>query len=140
MDLTGKGVNYRVRFQAHKKWLKQQMLSQFEFEWRIYALSAYNRPSLGREHTVIALIQSGDDDYLMNETRRKPTTATRCPTLFDKWHGIFYAQSHRHGWTYQGLYLPRHGPLGGSQSVPAQGRLEPLTCRSTVEHTNHQTR
>ena len=30
-------------------------------------------------------IQSGDDDYLMNETRRKPTTGTLCPTLFDKW-------------------------------------------------------
>ena len=28
----------------------------------------------------------------MNERRRKPTTGTRCPrpTLFDKWHGIFY--------------------------------------------------
>ena len=28
----------------------------------------------------------GGDDYLINETRRKPTTRTRCPTLFDKWH------------------------------------------------------
>ena len=46
------------------------------------------RPSSGREHTVVDLqhIQSGDDDYLMNGTRRKPTTGTRCPTLFDKWH------------------------------------------------------
>ena len=34
-------------------------------------------------------VQSGDD-YLMNETRRKASTRTRHPTLFDKWHGIFY--------------------------------------------------
>ena len=46
------------------------------------------RPSSGREH-----IQSGDDDYLMNETRRKPTTGRQSPTLFDKWHGIFYMPS-----------------------------------------------
>ena len=29
----------------------------------------------------------------MNETRRKPTTGTRCPTLFDKRHKIFYMPS-----------------------------------------------
>ena len=87
------------------------------------------------------------------ETRWKPTTGTKCPTLFDKWHGIFLmarhswtgytkafdhpvtqtrldrhrhtktfdypvtqtlldiprpliTQSHRHGWTYQDLWLP----------------------------------
>ena len=73
---------------------------------------------------------------MMNETRRKPTTGTRCPTLFVKWHRIFYmpshtdtaghtkvfdypvtqtrldiprsliTQSHRHGWTYQGIDYP----------------------------------
>ena len=36
-----------------------------------------------RKDTVVKLIQSGDDDYLMNETRRTPTTGTRCPTLID---------------------------------------------------------
>ena len=56
------------------------------FEWRIYALSA-SKAIFGQEHTVIT-IQSGDHDYLMNETK-KPTTGTRCPTLFDKWHGTF---------------------------------------------------
>ena len=35
----------------------------------------------------------GDDDYLMNETRRKPTTGRQSPSLFDKWHGIFYMPS-----------------------------------------------
>ena len=29
----------------------------------------------------------------MNETRRKPSTGTQCPTLFDKWHGTFYMPS-----------------------------------------------
>ena len=91
------------------------------------------RPSSGRERRVLQLIQSSDVDDLMNETRRKPTTRARCPTLSDKWHGIFYmpshtdtaghtkafiytvtqtrldiprplfTQSHRHGWAYQGL-------------------------------------
>ena len=46
------------------------------------------RPSSGRE-----LIQAGDDDYLMNKTRRKPTTGTGCAALFDKWHRIFYMPS-----------------------------------------------
>ena len=51
--------------------------------------------SISYRHTVVCLvlIQSGDDDYLMNETIRKPTTGTRCPTLFDKWHGIFHMPS-----------------------------------------------
>ena len=51
------------------------------------------RPSSGREHTVVLLIQSGADDYWMNETGKKPTTGTRCPTLFDTWHGIFHMPS-----------------------------------------------
>ena len=51
------------------------------------------RPSSGREHTIVLLIQSGDDDYLMNETRRKPTTRRQSPSLCDKWHGIFYMPS-----------------------------------------------
>ena len=37
------------------------------------------RPSSGRD----IVIQSGDDDSLMNETR-KTTTGTRCPTLHCK--------------------------------------------------------
>ena len=43
--------------------------------------SRHLRPSSGWEHTVIYLtgIQSGDNDYLMDETRRKPTTGTQCP-------------------------------------------------------------
>ena len=30
---------------------------------------------------------------MMNGTRRKTTTGTRCPTLFNKWHGICYIPS-----------------------------------------------
>ena len=37
--------------------------------------------------------QPGDDDYLMNEIRRKPTTGRQSPALFDKWHVIFYMPS-----------------------------------------------
>ena len=29
----------------------------------------------------------------MNETRRKPTTGRQSPSLFDKWHEIFYMPS-----------------------------------------------
>ena len=29
-----------------------------------------------------------DDDYLMDDTRRKPTTGTRCPTLLNKWRRV----------------------------------------------------
>ena len=40
----------------------------------------------------------------------KPTTRTRFPTLLVA-RDLLYAQ--RHGWTYQGLWLPKYGPLGG---------------------------
>ena len=91
------------------------------------------RPSSGGEHTVIQLIHSGDDDYLMNETRWKPTTETRCPTLFDKCTDMA-------GYTKTFDYLVMdHG--WESQSAPARGRFEPLsvTSRFPVEHANHQT-
>ena len=55
-------------------------------EWRLYALSA-------AKNIQSLFIQSGNIDYLINETRRKPATATRYPTLFDKGHGIFYMPS-----------------------------------------------
>ena len=35
----------------------------------------------------------------MNETRRKPTTGRQSPSLFDKWHGIFYMPSRTGGHT-----------------------------------------
>ena len=34
---------------------------------------------------------------------------------------------------------PVMGHWGESQSAPVQGRLEPPTCRSIVQHANHQT-
>ena len=40
---------------------------------------------------------------------------------------ITFMQSHRHGWTYQDLYLPSHGPLRESENALARGRLEPPT-------------
>ena len=49
--------------------------------------------SSGREHTIVYNVYSLDDnDYLM-ETRRKPPTGRQSPSLFNKWHGIFYMPS-----------------------------------------------
>ena len=45
------------------------------------------------EHIQSYNLFSGDDDYLMNETRRNPTTGGQCPTLFPKWYGICYMPS-----------------------------------------------
>ena len=122
--------------------------------------SRYLRPSSGREYspttysvwffgllgfnasaTARVCYGYGDDDYLMNETRRKPTTGTRCPTLFDKWHGIFYMPSCTDTVGHAKAYIyPVMDHWGESQSALAKGRFEPPTCRSTVEHANHQTR
>ena len=129
----------------HIKW--------YEFEWRFYALSA--KVILRVRTYSHNLFTQGDDDYLMNETRRKPTTGARCPTLFERWHVIFYmpsrtdtaghtkafifTQSHRHGWTYQGLYLPSHGSLGGKSKCSDRHKADSsCRCRSSVGHANYQ--
>ena len=59
-------------------------------EWSFYARSTFK--AIFRVRTY-SRIQSGDDDYEINETGRKPTTGTRCPTRFAKLHGIFYMPS-----------------------------------------------
>ena len=91
------------------------LLQNMDVDWLSggFTPCRYPRPSSGREHTVISYsVRWGW--FLMNETRRKPTTGTRCPTLLAKWYGIFlYARSHRHGWTYQDLWLGSHGSLPG---------------------------
>ena len=51
----------------------------------------------------LVLIQSVDDDYLMNETRRKPTIGRQSSSLFDKWHRICYK------YTVIGLYIMMTG-------------------------------
>ena len=60
--------------------------------------------------------------YLTNDPRRKPTPRTRCPTLFDKWHRIFYMPS-------------RRDAAGHTKACdyPA-GRLTQTTCRVTPDH------
>ena len=60
-------------------------LVEVEVEWGFYALSASK--AIFRARTQKKLIESGDDDYLMNETRRKPTTGRQSPTLLDKSFG-----------------------------------------------------
>ena len=116
----------------------------FGFEWMFYARSASKVIFRGRE----------------------PTTGARCPTLLDKWvaRDLLYAQSHRHGWTYQGLHLTSHGLLGRKSKCSDTRQIQTAdlsvlhhldmtlavadalspnkpnqTCQSTVQHTNHQT-
>ena len=125
----------------------------------------HHRPSSGPEHSH-KLIQSGDDDYLMNDTWRKPITGTRCPTLFDvaqtrldiprpfitqsrlDIHVLINAlitQSHRHGWTYQGPLLPiiDHGGGGGSNwSLPgtpsqASGTIYAMNTNNSFHTANN---
>ena len=67
-------------------------------------------------------IQSGDDDYLMNETIGGNYTPGHDVLLFSMGSTGSYAQSQTHGWIYQGHPGMDHCPLGESQSVPAQGR------------------
>ena len=74
-------------------------------------------------------ITRSGDDCLMNATKKKPTTWVWCPILFPiSGTGSFICpvartrldipsplitQSHRHGWTYQGLWLPSHTDTAG---------------------------
>ena len=120
------------------------------FEWGFYALWASKAIFRARTYKFNCITYSVRWWWLLcldewNEDRRKPTTGRQSPSLFDKWHMIFYllyAQSHRRGWTYQGRWLPSCGALGGKPkcSVPCVG-LEPTTHRSGVERaTNCSTR
>ena len=63
-----------------------------EFESGVYAQPASKAIFRARPYDCI-IFQSGDDDYLMNEIRRKLTTGRQSPPLFAKWHGIFYMPS-----------------------------------------------
>ena len=58
-------------------------------EWGFYALSASK--AIFRARTYNCNLFS--PVMMMNETRRKPTTGRHSPSLFDKWHGIFYMPS-----------------------------------------------
>ena len=56
----------------------------------------------------------------MNETRREPYS-------FQQVAGdLLYAQSHRHGWTYQGLWLPSYGTLATWTAFLANTKLQLL--------------
>ena len=58
-------------------------------EWGFYALSASK--AIFRARTYNCNLFS--PVMMMNESRRKPTTGRQSPSLFDKWHGIFYMPS-----------------------------------------------
>ena len=53
---------------------KNKFRFEFEFEWGFYAQSASDAIFRPRTSTIVQPIQSGDNDYSLNETRRKPTT------------------------------------------------------------------
>ena len=83
--------------------------------------------------------KSSDDDYLMNDIRRKPTTGARFPTLFDKSTGIFVCPVADRAIHTKAFIYPAMDHLGESQSAPAHSRFELPTYQSTVAHANHQT-
>ena len=78
-------------------------------------------------------IQSGDDDYLMNDTRRKPTTGRQSPSLFDKCHGIFYMPSridtavHTKTFDYP---VAEHWGWGTEMFSPARTRTDNTSAHS----------
>ena len=67
----------------------------------------------------------------MNKTRMKPTTGRQSPSLFDKWHGIFYMPSRTDTAEDTNAFITQScGALGGKLkcSFPASG-TEPTTHR-----------
>ena len=59
----------------------------------------------------------------MNGTRREPTTGTRCPTLFKKWHGILYMPSRTAGHTKAFIY-PFMGHWGGESKCSGTRQIQ----------------
>ena len=58
----------------------------------IWNLCANNRPTRVTLNASVSLSIEFEWE-LMNETRRKPITGRHPPSLFDKWHGVFYMPS-----------------------------------------------
>ena len=73
-------------------WILESYISTVhDLVWRFHALSASKAIFKARTYSRRPITcLAGDDDYLMNETSRTPTTGSWCPTLFDKWHCICY--------------------------------------------------
>ena len=110
----------------------------FEFEGRFRALSHPMRPP-GRVH-----IQSNNlfSPVMMITWWMKlggnlpPIVCPVTQTRLDIPRPLI-TQSHRHGSTYQGLWLPVLDHSG--ESASARGRFETPTCLTIVEHAKHQT-
>ena len=68
------------------------------------------------------------DDHLTNETRRKPTTVRQSPSLFDKWHGIFYMSSRTD--------TPGHIKAFGYQVMGDWGKAEMFSSASGTRTDN----
>ena len=69
----------------------------------------------------------------MDETRRKPTTGIKCPTLYDKWHGVFYMASGTHGHTKVCIY-PVMGHWGKVKALRHIWRQPYLTSIDTIQN------
>ena len=108
-------------------WLNDSMVKRFQF-----SSQSTQYVFIGVLHISVLFVDVWClfDDYLMNETRRKPTTGRQSPSLCDKWHGIFYMPSridtviHTKAFDYP---VAEHG--GGKCSAPRG--LEPTVERAT---------
>ena len=76
---------------------------------------------------------------MMNETRRNPTTRTRCPSPFYSISGTgsFICPVAQTQLDIPRALITQSWATIGERSI--FGKLDPPTCRSTVEHANHQT-
>ena len=97
--LTVRLVSYSLRIARNRNMKRLARL----VEWGFYALSASK--AIFRARTYNCNLFS--PVMMMNETRRKPTTGRQSPSLFDKWHGIFYMPSR----------IARVGELFGTSSL-----------------------
>ena len=109
--------------------------SEFEFEWRFYAQSASKAIFRARTYSHITY-SVRDDDYLMNETRRKPTTGRQFPSHRHSEDGA-QSTGARNTETQQIVNIPpsittigRQKPFGVEE--PSDNLLTSLSCRVVV--------
>ena len=116
------------------------MVREFEFEWGFYALSASK--AIFRARIYNCITYSVRWWWLLVEWnyRRKPTTGRQSPSLFDKWHGIFYMPSRidEAGRT-KAFDYPVAEHWGESRNVQLRGwnSIEPTTHRSGDKRTTN---
>ena len=100
----------------------------FEFEWEVYALSASEAIFRARTYDCINLFSSVMITWWMKLGGNRPPGDN--PLLLSiSGTGFLYAQSHRRGRTYQSLWWPSRGALGGkSKSETVPGGIRTHKC------------